>query len=496
MSSLTAEQLVQRAMDFDLLDDRALRVIWSDVGGREIDVEEMKNILLRRDLLTPYQLEHLIRGDRHGYYYGKYKILYPIGQGTFARVYRAVEKDTGSVFAVKVLRKRFMDDAEKITQFHKEGELGILLRHANIVAIYDVGAAHGQHYMALEFIEGRNLREFLRVRGKLELKSAIGLCLDMLRGLDYAHKRGMAHRDMKASNVLVSSSGTAKLVDFGLAGADPDLTEEALSDMENPRTVDYAALERICNKRKDDPRSDIYFVGCIFYNMLVGFPPLKETKDRLQRADRSRYTDVKPIDQVWPECPRAIAAIVTKAMALDPDERYQTPAEMLLDLTVVEQKLAASPDGQLEELPDFTPGMGAQLIQKQRSLMIVESNNQLQDTFRELFKKNGFRVLVTSDLQRPAKSFNEYDRPADVVVYSTSELGTRALQAFNDFGDEPKTQNIPTILMLGAKQANFTPHAKVADHRAVLQSPIRMKEFKLLVEKVLAAEPAPAAKES
>ncbi len=496
MSALTAEQLVQRAMDFDLLDDRALRVIWSDVGGREIDAEEMKNILLRRDLLTPYQLEHLVRGDRHGYYYGKYKILYPIGQGTFARVYRAVEKETGSIFAVKVLRSRHTDKPAIITQFHKEGELGILLRHPNIVAIFDVGAVHGQHYMALEFIEGRNLREFLRVRGKLDLKSSIHLALDMLRGLDYAHKRGMAHRDMKASNVLVSSTGVAKLVDFGLAGADPELTEEALTDMDNPRTIDYATLELIFNKRKDDPRSDIYFIGCIFYNMLIGTPPLRETKVRMERADRSRYTDVKPIEKIWPECPRAIAVIVNKAMSLDPDERYQTPAEMLLDLTVVEQKLAASPDGQLEELPDFTPGMGAQLIQKQRSLMIVESNNQLQDTFRELFKKNGFRVLVTSDLQRPAKSFNEYDRPADVVVYSTSELGTRALQAFNDFGDEAKTQNIPTILMLGAKQANFTEHAKVADHRAVLQSPIRMKEFKLLVEKILAAEPAPAAKEA
>lgn len=230
--------------------------------------------------------------------------------------------------------------------------------------------------------------------------------------------------------------------------------------------------------------------------MLVGFPPLKETKVRMERADRSRYTDVKPIDKVWPECPRAIAAIVSKAMALDPDERYQTPAEMLMDLTVVEQKLAASPDGQLEELPDFTPGMGAQLIQKQRSLMIVESNNQLQDQFRELFKKNGYRVLVTSDLQRPAKSFNEYDRPADCVVFSTSELGARALQAFNEFGESPKTQNISTILMLGAKQASFAEHAKITDHRAVMQSPIRMKEFKILVEKVLAAEPAPTAKES
>ncbi|MGC4003896.1 MAG: protein kinase [Pirellulales bacterium] len=138
MSGLTAEQLVQRAMDYDLLDDRGLRVIWSDVGGRDVDLDEMKSILLRRDLLTPYQLDHLVKGDRHGYYYGKYKVLYPIGQGTFARVYRAVEKETGTVVAVKVLRNRFAGDSEKITQFHKEGELGTRLRHPNIVSIFDV----------------------------------------------------------------------------------------------------------------------------------------------------------------------------------------------------------------------------------------------------------------------------------------------------------------------------------------------------------------------
>jgi eukaryotic-like serine/threonine-protein kinase len=489
MGPQTAEQLVQLAMEYDLLDDRSLRIIWSDVKGRDISMDEMRQILLSRDLLTPYQLEHLLRGDRHGYFYGNYKVLYPIGQGTFARVYRAVEKGTNQVFAVKILRNRFLSQNDKVTQFHKEGELGLTLRHANIVAIYDVGQQHGQHYIALEFVEGRNLREFLRVRGKLELAQALQLQIDICRGLDYAIKRGLSHRDMKASNILVSSAGQAKLVDFGLAGADPDLNEEGPTDLDNPRTVDYAALERICNKRKDDPRSDLYFAGTIFYNMLAGFPPLKETKDRLQRADRSRYTDVKPFEQVRPDLPRAIAAIINKAMQLDPDERYQTANDFLNDLLVVQKKLQDNPDGNWD-VADFTPGANAAAVSKQRSLMIVESNIQLQDTFRELFKKNGFRVLVTSDLQRPAKAFNEYDRPADCVVYSTSELGPRALQAFNSFGEEAKTQNFPAILMLGAKQANFAEHAKLADHRAVLQSPIRMREFKELVEKVLAAEPA------
>jgi serine/threonine-protein kinase len=483
MPDWTSEQIAQAAFDRDLIDDQNLRELWGELGSQQADPNQFGQALIRRGLLTNYQLKKLQRGDRHGYFYGPYKVLYKVGSGTFARVFRAVNRETQEVRAVKVLRPEHHHQDEMREQFIREGEMGQALRHPNIVPIFEVKSDSHHSYFVMEFIEGQNLREFLKSRNHFVPAEATRLAIDICRGLDYAFQRGVSHRDLKASNVLVSSLGQAKLLDFGLAGADPDLSDAELEKIENPRTIDYAALERATGVRKDDQRSDIFFLGCIYYQMLCGKPALEETKDRIARMSRNRFEALKPILEVMPNLSRDVAAVVSKAAMLDPEKRYQTPAEMLADLLAVSHYLSGNGNGK-----SMSSG---ETLAKPRAVMLVESNANLQETLRSHFKEKGFRVLVTADPQRPSSLFTETNLPADCVIFCTSSLGEESLDAFNAFGDSHKTKHVPSILLLGPKHGEWVNRAKTNDWRATVTTPIKMKRLLALFEQML-----PAAKQA
>jgi eukaryotic-like serine/threonine-protein kinase len=484
MPEWTGEQVAQAAFDRDLIDDRQLHEVLSELGGFDSNPEQAKQLLLRRELVTNYQLEKLLRGDRTGFFYGKYKSLYLIGTGTFARVFRAVHRDTGEVRAVKVLRGRHYKEPQLREQFLREGEMGSALRHPNIVPIYEAASDHGFCYIVMEFVEGRNLREFLRVRSRLEPDQAIRLATDICRGLDYAFQRGISHRDLKASNVLISSLGQAKLLDFGLAGADPNSSDAELAKLENPRTIDYAALERSTGVRKDDMRSDIFFLGCILYHMLSGKPALEETLDRLSRLSRNRFDAMVPIQTLMPDLSSEIVGVVNKAAMFDPNRRYQSPGEMLSDLMSLADRSSSNGSNGSARGTSSLPS-------KKRTLMVVESSANAQEALRTHFKQYGFRVLVTADPQRPAGLFTDQNQPADCVIFSTSNLGNEALEAFNDFGEQPATKSVPAILLLGPKHQNWAKQAHTNDWRATVATPIKMKRLLALFDQMM-----PVAKEA
>lgn len=491
MVELSAEQFAQRAFDLNLLDERQLQEIWGQAGSRQLSREEFQQILLRRELLTNYQTERLLRGERSGFFYGDYKVLYLIGTGTFARVYRASHRTTGEIVALKVLRTRFATEPEQAERFMREGEMGSSLKHPNIVPIMQVAKQGGAYYLVMKFIEGRNLREFIKIRKKFDPPSATRLMADVANGLSYAFQRGICHRDLKMSNVLVSSMGQAMLLDFGLAAADrggmSDDTESA-----NPRTIDYAGLERATGVRKDDQRSDIYFLGCIFYHMLTGKPPIVETKDRIQRLSKSRFTDVVPILQVDPEIPRAVAAVVNRAMEMNPSDRYQSPGEMLIDLQAAMQKLDQpyTPPAAEEAAPAKAAATAP--IVPQRTLMFVESNIGMQDVVRERLKNRGYRVLVTADPERALARFADGAKAADCVIFSTGELGTAALDAFNRFGDGMHTAGIPAVLLLDENHKDWEAKAKLGQHRLLISMPIKLRELRQVLAQ-LAPIDTPAA---
>lgn len=495
MVEMSAEQFAQRAFDLNLLDERQLQDVWGQIGTRQLSGEEFQQVLLRRELLTNYQAERLLRGDRNGFFYGNYKVLYLIGTGTFARVYRASHKTTGEIVAIKVLRTRFAEKPEQVDRFHREGEMGASLRHPNIVPIMEVATQGEAHYIVMKFIEGRNLREFIKIRKKFEPAEATRLVADIAAGLSYAFERGICHRDLKMSNVLVSSRGQAMLVDFGLAAAEGRGADD-VENSPNPRTIDYAGLERATGVRKDDPRSDLYFLGCIYYHILTGKPPIYETRDRIQRLSKSRFEDVNPITKVDPSIPRTITAVVNRAMELNVIERYQSPGEMLADLQIVMQRLnepytAPAEEDEAASKSGIAASSDAPTVPR-RTLIFVESNVALQDIIRARLKHNGYRVLVMADPDRALARFADGSRAADCVIFSTGELGETSFDAFNRFADGQHTRNIPAVLLLGENHADWKSKAKLNDHRVVVSMPIKLRQVRELLARLVPLVEGPA----
>jgi serine/threonine-protein kinase len=350
----------------------------------------------------------------------------------------------------------------------------------------------GNHFLVMQFIEGRNLREFIKIRKKFSPSDATRIVTDVAAGLNYAFLKGICHRDLKMSNVLVSSKGQAMLVDFGLAAADKNLSDDAIANSPNPRTIDYAGLERATGVRKDDPRSDIYFLGCIYYHILTGVPPIYETRDRIQRLSKSRFEEVTPILKVDPNLPQPIAAIVAQAMELNPIQRYQSPGEMWEDLKrlppLEDTKAGPVADGDGKEASALPPPPQPQQSAPQRTLMLVESNVQLQDIIRQRLKNTGYRVLVTADPERALSRFNDGAKAADCVIFSTGELGQGALEAFNRFADGRYTANLPAVLLLGENHAAWKKKAKLGEKRVTVSMPIKLRQFREVLAKLVPVE--------
>jgi serine/threonine-protein kinase len=490
MNDITPEYFAQRISDLGLADRRSVELALSDLGIGDHSLDDVVKVMQRHGLVTTLQTDKIMKGNRYGYFYGDYKVLYLIGAGTFARVFRA-EKD-GEVFAVKVLRKRFRDEIKELEQFLREGQMGLKLRHPHIVSIVDVVPDKNNPFLVMEFVEGQTLRELVKVRGKLPADLSLRLMYEVASGLAYASSLGIAHRDLKLSNVLISSDGKAKLVDFGLAALTDRNNPEKMADCPNARAIDYAALERGTGVRKDDPRSDVYFAGNMLYHMLAGTPALTETRDRLQRLNVSRFQEVVPLHERVPDVPSVANQIVQKAMEFNPDKRIQSAAALQAELKKAIQIFEkggasqreadfASPMDEHHDDDEIPTNEGEGYV-----VMLVESKPGLQNAIRERLKSRGYRVLVISDPNRALTRFDAFEEPpADCVIFSASQLGSLAVEAFNQFGVDDHTKEIPAMLLVDKRQSQLISEAQVGTHRKLVELPLKVRELRAALLQLL-----------
>ena len=243
-------------------------------------------------------------------------------------------------------------------------------------------------------------------------------------------------------------------------------------------------LENLSGMKDDSLRSDIFFLGTIAYLALTGKPALKETRERAERSDPRRYTSIEPIQRVAPGLPRDVADLVSRMIALDPMERWQTAADVRRALEPLVQKYrdgavptAAAEKGGPVSAPAKQGGKG--------TLMVVETGDKSQEVLRRLFTGLGYRVLITENPERALGRFSTTPPPADCLVVSAHTLGESAVEAFNRLSTDPFFAPVPAVLLLGSRQHDLAARVAVDERRRTVEAPLKPSEIGALLETLI-----------
>jgi serine/threonine protein kinase len=489
-----------------LVSEPQIQEAWEEIGYRTNDAEVLLQTLERKGFITPLQSSKVRKSEFTASSVGGYRLVYKIASGSFGRVYRAEDPHTGTVVAIKILRRRYSEDDHIIDLFEREGNLGLQLKHPNIVEVLGVSQdiVSKQYYIVMEFIEGGNLRDILQIRERhanasappgpdlrmpgdrdkdsafrgLDPKEALQIMEDAVHGLSHAFSRGVTHRDIKLTNVLISSQGQVKLVDFGLAGIFTRKGLEMEGQEKVDRTVDYAGLEKATGVKPGDVRSDIYFLGCILYEMLTGRSPLLLTRDPRQRSSQQRFSSVTPMSPDEVKGPAVLFQLVERMMSLDPKVRYQTPSQLLE--AIKEVRLEIDSPGSIKE---------AKRTQA-RTVFVVERDPRLQDALRQKIKEMGFRVLISGDPGRALERFMQ--QPFDMIVMDAGATGEEGRFTFDSILNEATRKGVTCagILIVNEDQKEWAERMPAAPNRVALIRPLSMKQVANALSALLPAEDA------
>lgn len=263
--------------------------------------------------------------------FGRYDVLDRLGEGAMGVVYRARDRLMGRVVALKMLSDEFEAEAELHQRFQREGEAIGQLNHPNIVSVYDMGEADGHLYIAMELIEGDDLRTLIEKRVPLPIVERVRIFMQICAGLGYAHERGIVHRDVKPANIIVTTLGRVKLLDFGLARLDSraSITRRGVI----LGTPDYMAPEQ-AQGRPIDARTDLFAAGAVLYEFLTRHKPFRgKTLHSVLYQIISGAPE--PVLTLNPEVPARLALCVHRMLAKAPEQRQQSMAAVAHDLREV-----------------------------------------------------------------------------------------------------------------------------------------------------------------
>lgn len=269
----------------------------------------------------------------------RYEIIKRLGSGGMADVYLARDTHLGREVAIKILYKRYARDEEFVARFRREAQAAAGLNHPHIVSIYDRGEAEGSYYIAMEYLDGESLKDVIAREGKIPPQRAIGIAEQILQALQFAHEHNVIHRDIKPHNIIINGRGQVKVTDFGIAraGTSAKMTETGSI----LGTAQYLSPEQAKGKAVEQS-SDLYSLGVVLYEMLTGRVPF-EGENPVAIALKHLSDEPEPPQAINPEIPDNLNAVVMKALAKDPRDRYGDAEQFLADLERCRQNLPVAP---------------------------------------------------------------------------------------------------------------------------------------------------------
>jgi WD40 repeat protein/serine/threonine protein kinase len=351
MLQTAADTFVEAVRQHHLLDGGQVQELLRLSHTPGWDAHSLAQHALRRDWLTPYQINQLLHGRGASLEHGPYILLERLGEGGMGQVFKARHRRIDRIVALKVIRPDRLAHPEAVQRFRREVQTAAQLSHPNIVMALDADEVGGSHFFVMEYVEGIDLARLVKTKGCLPVDRACDYVYQAALGLQHVYESGLIHRDIKPSNLVLcqprpAGPSVVKILDLGLARA-PVLSEvDGASDLTQQGALigspDFVSPEQAANPRAADIRADLYSLGCTFYHLLTAQVPFPDGT-AIEKLFRHRLDEPPRVEKIRRDVPAEIGAIIRRLMAKRPEDRYQTPAEVAAALRPWVQSVPASP---------------------------------------------------------------------------------------------------------------------------------------------------------
>ena len=335
--SVLFEQFLQNLSNSGLVADADLAdAIDSLAPDRRSDARALARRLIDTELLTRFQAKAIYRGRIDRLSIGEYLVLELIGKGGMGKVYKALHRELQRIVALKVLNRDLAENSEFVKRFRREMRAVARLSHPNIVQAYDAGQRRKRLYLAMEYIDGTDLRVLLNSHGTLNVENAVACVIQAARGLAYAHARGVVHRDIKPANLILDDRGVLRILDFGLARLEPEGAppSEITQSGDVIGSIDFMSPEQMTSTRDADHRSDIYSLGCVLYVLLTA-KPVFAGASAMTKLVGHLHSQAPSLHLSVTGAPEQLDHVFQRMVAKNPDDRFQSMSEVLQGLTEV-----------------------------------------------------------------------------------------------------------------------------------------------------------------